>query len=408
MCLDCEQSVVPHKELPKKWRKKIWELDDRFLCSLIGTCISLRELRKISHKASITCESRVSDYELHTTFVGIVGKKSYASQLVQKHLDHKFRSAIQRFAAADSDKMFLQFWKEAINKGEIANAYWALVTSPNVSRSILFQIFGEVHMLSHLSGATVRVDMQELSKLRKQVREQKGKLTKLKATSGRQQQSRERMINTLRAELLSAQKYKSQLWETEAKLHALQSNETHKQLSGYERQLDKLMVHAESSEAQSQEWKQIALQQGDRHLKLEQKLAVRTAELGALEDVVKRILEPECGRCSHQEHCADNVALRGRCILYVGGRIRQSVHFRALVEHQNGRFLHHDGGREDSRSKLGSTLSQADIVICPLDCVSHDAVNKVKRYCKRHCKPLVLIPHASLSAFAWGISEVAA
>jgi hypothetical protein len=47
-------------------------------------------------------------------------------------------------------------------------------------------------------------------------------------------------------------------------------------------------------------------------------------------------------------------------------------------------------------------------VLCPLDCVSHDAANRVKQFCKRHGKQLVLLPTASLAAFTRVLNELAA
>ena len=74
---------------------------------------------------------------------------------------------------------------------------------------------------------------------------------------------------------------------------------------------------------------------------------------------------------------------------------------------RNGRFIYHDGGREDARAQLWDVVQQADAVLCPLDCVSHDAVHRIKRFCERNTKPLVLLPRASLAAFNRGLNAVA-
>jgi len=101
-----------------------------------------------------------------------------------------------------------------------------------------------------------------------------------------------------------------------------------------------------------------------------------------------------------------NMDLRGRCILFVGGHPSQCSHFRHLVEQYNGRFIHHDGGREDGHFKLGSNLSQADAVLCPLDAISHDAMNWIKQHCEYNSKQLVMMPRSSLSAFVKGLKDV--
>ena len=51
-------------------------------------------------------------------------------------------------------------------------------------------------------------------------------------------------------------------------------------------------------------------------------------------------------------------------------------------------------------------LTTADAVLCPIDCVSHDACNCVKKMCKRFQKPFVLMRSAGLSSLAKGLSEI--
>ena len=78
-------------------------------------------------------------------------------------------------------------------------------------------------------------------------------------------------------------------------------------------------------------------------------------------------------------------------------------HFRSLVESLNGRFSHHDGGVDDNIVRLGGVLSQADVVLCPVDCVSHGACLKAKAFCKQTAKPFVPLRTAGLSSFVAGL-----
>ena len=97
--------------------------------------------------------------------------------------------------------------------------------------------------------------------------------------------------------------------------------------------------------------------------------------------------------------------LNGRCVLYVGGRDRGAARFRRAVEQRNGRFVHHDGGLEQDRRQLDQLLPGADLVMCPVDCVSHDAAARVKHYCKRHQTCLLFLGRASMSAFEQGLQR---
>ena len=67
----------------------------------------------------------------------------------------------------------------------------------------------------------------------------------------------------------------------------------------------------------------------------------------------------------------------------VGGRPAVVPFYRHLVEQRGGRFLHHDGGEEQTPQRLDATLAAADLVICQTGCVSHEAYWRVKEHCKR-------------------------
>lgn len=97
-----------------------------------------------------------------------------------------------------------------------------------------------------------------------------------------------------------------------------------------------------------------------------------------------------------------------RCLLYVGGRVRLCRYYRALAEQNGWSFIHHDGGLEAGLSRLAAVLTRADTVICPVDCVSHGAMQRVRHFCKQSPTQLVLLRSASLSAFAKALERLPA
>jgi Uncharacterized protein conserved in bacteria (DUF2325) len=125
--------------------------------------------------------------------------------------------------------------------------------------------------------------------------------------------------------------------------------------------------------------------------------AVR-ADLEVIEDHMSRLLEPDAssGRTFN---------LSGNTILYVAGRTHQIPQLRALVERTGARFLHHDGGIEQSSSLLPGLVSRADMLYFPIDCVSHGAVAMIKRLGRQLEKPYKPLRTSSLaalmSALAW-------
>ena len=124
------------------------------------------------------------------------------------------------------------------------------------------------------------------------------------------------------------------------------------------------------------------------------------AECDALESMLESGIDSVNGSAVESGRAVD---LCGRRVAYVGGRSGIVGHFRRLVERLNGHFIHHDGGIEDHEGQLGRVLGQADLVLCPVDCVSHRACLRAKRFCKRTAKPFVPLRSAGLSSFVTGL-----
>jgi hypothetical protein len=97
--------------------------------------------------------------------------------------------------------------------------------------------------------------------------------------------------------------------------------------------------------------------------------------------------------------------LYGKCILYIGGREGNICRMCDLVDKMNGRLIHHDGGKEDSLTKLKGAISSADAVIFPVDCVSHSSALEAKKLCKKMVKPFMPIRSSSLSSLVTGLTE---
>ena len=140
--------------MSKPKRKKLWELNKHYHCAVIGTCLSLPELRKIGRRMRLRDLGRRTDYQLHATIVGNAEKATPPIRLVNKALDAKFRQGIQRFNGAGTEAELALLWEEAVAGGQVAEAFWALLTHPVATDALRERAQGEVHMLSHLSGAS--------------------------------------------------------------------------------------------------------------------------------------------------------------------------------------------------------------------------------------------------------------
>jgi hypothetical protein len=100
--------------------------------------------------------------------------------------------------------------------------------------------------------------------------------------------------------------------------------------------------------------------------------------------------------------------LAGRTLLYVGGRPKLVDQLRLFTAGHGGELLSHDGGVEDRTGLLPGLISRADIVFFPVDCVSHLAVEQVKRVCRQLGKPFAPLRSASLASFIAAVAVKAA
>lgn len=392
--------LPPAGELPRR-RLKLWELDHRFHCLVIGTCLSLDELRRLARKADINVGAAMSGYELHHKFVQVAGNAVFAARATHKWLDRKFAAAIQRSSACRDAGALGSLWDEATAQGEVAGAFWALITHPFSDAALQQRVYGEVHMLSHLAGHSNHAAQHALAALKRRVAELEEAQVRTADAARARVQALERAAAALAARANCVEAREQELAAARARLATLESGEAMMRLRAEKRmlaaELGRTLARAENAEREAREWMGLAFAAG-------REPAAPPGEAAATAAQQERGAPPcdaaAAGGCLGPGLC-------GRRVLYVGGRNRQVAHFRALVARHNGELLHHDGGLSESTARLAALVQRVDAVLCPTDCVSHDACLQVKHLCKRAAKRFVPLRSASLACFVAALREVA-
>ena len=117
------------------------------------------------------------------------------------------------------------------------------------------------------------------------------------------------------------------------------------------------------------------------------------------------------GRASCNEKRAilkGNCELGARKVLCVGGRAALYPEYRRLVEASGATlFFYRSDPRPASGAGLSGLLAQADMVVCPVDCVNHEAYFTAKRYCKYSGTPYVVLDRSDISTFHKGVAKLA-
>ena len=408
---DTIRSAGAPEATPTSRRRQLWEIWDGYHCSICGTCLSFAELGKIAAKAGLQFEPDESEHGIHGHFVQLAAKPGRVAKLIQKLLDRKYRNAVERFRHAKSDAQVNELWNRALAEGDVPGPYWALMTHPRTTGALMVQAFGEVHMLSHLAGATNRADIRRLralegerQKLSEQIAGARRRLSEREADHRRLTEGHEAEMRELTNRLRAAQTAETRLAQVEVRLREFEDGEVVRMLrtrnTALEAELDEArrQLRSESRCRSALERELSALQSA--HQEMSSTVRALNTECNALESMLESGIDNANSGAVEPGAAVD---LCGRRVAYVGGRAGIVGHFRTLVERLNGHFIHHDGGIEDHEGQLGRILGQADVVLCPVDCVSHRACLRAKRFCKRTAKPFVPLRSAGLSSFVTGL-----
>jgi hypothetical protein len=380
---------------PKRIRHPLSVLG-QFLCSIVGTCLTLKETQKIARHFQYAGDA--SPYQVHTWLVEACRKTPAVAKQVQKYLSQKYRLALNRIDAHEPGELG-RAWKEALREGETAGAYWALITRLDTPDEVLAQVFGDIHMMSHLQGAERRDELKELEPLRQEnagLKERVNRLSSQAETIRREREELKRHLAGKEAETLDLKRTLTVLEQRLASHSAGQELERLKKESrGFAVKL-----------AQEQKARE----------KLEIRLFQETVRLLPGITLPPNLKEADADDSAAPEEEACPLAPGERCprfgnkfILFVGGLERLEPHYRHVVENDFGaRFMRHDGNCRNGQARLVRMVERAEAVICPIDCNSHSASLCVKKICKDLNKPCVLLRNSGLGTLKRTLFRLAA
>jgi hypothetical protein len=372
-------------------RKRLWEMTAGWHCSILGTCLTLADLRALARKLPLKLRQGFPvDYQLHGFFVKEADQPGLAAKMLTKLLDRKHAAAIRRVKGIKDAKGLEDSWVEALAAGDIPGPYWAILSHPAATTELSERMFADVHMLSHLVGASNRGDIRRLTDLEEENAGLRDRIAKQQNHHRQRLDEKEKLITALRDQLhhdpdRAIRVPAPALTDGDgacASVPALQGELRHMEIRAA--QAD---VTLRGQRSRIDELSRLVDSLLDENRSLETAL-VRERGTGPAGD--------DC-----DTSCPFD--LRGRCLLYVGGR-QQTVHrLKSLVEAWNGHFLHHDGGLEKSINELAGAVIKADAVVFPTDCVSHDAALQVKRLCRQSMKPFVPLRSSGVASFVAGL-----
>jgi hypothetical protein len=393
----CDSHVCGDDPAAPSGRTRLSQLDMNFHCSVIGTCLTTAELRKLM--ARFVDVQEASDLDVHHEAVRHVAQSAFVAKALQKALDHRHAPAMQRFSRVQDAEILAQHWEEALRQGEIPGAYWAVLTHRRATAELRQKAFGDVHMLSHLVGAANRADIRRLVALE---HDNAGLRERLDRHQGRTLaliEEKDRRIALLEQEAIEAAGAVAAL-SAAAAMNAV--------------------AHPQREEADAAA--ALIAMQTERRERAEQAAALSAAEATRLAEELEHLglhalaLNRELGAAELQlRELSEGVAtpgsgldrqLRGRRILYVGGRPSTAPAIRDLVARHGGELQRHGGGLEDRKGLLASAVGWAEVVVFPVDCIDHDSAGNLKRLCARQQVPYIPLRSAGVGCFAAAFGDL--
>lgn len=388
--------AMPTKDQARR-RSKLWELPSRWHCALVGTCFTIEEVERIARRCDLL-EMDLSPYFLHSRVVGQCESRTEAAEMIQRDLDQRHALWIRRFAKPRGNAAVLALWREALTAGEIRGALWAALSHPDLDEAGGDAICGEVHMLGHEAGARLMEAQAHRALSQRKAQRFEDESAALLLTLSETRRDRDRQIAELQA----------RLGETERRLQQVEHRERSTERTGGKTstsaELEQRMATAE----------QIARDTERQNAVLRDRLARQTAELVTERErcsALRAAFEDCMALTAHLETAEDKTAddspvlprLAGRNILCVGGRTGMIDRYRRLVESSGARFMHHDGGQEETLHRIDDVVAGADIVLCQAGYVSHSAYWRVKEACKRRGLPCIYLKATGVGSFAEGL-----
>jgi hypothetical protein len=380
MCKKCHQQP-PHQPV----KTTLWTLPSNIRCAVIGTCLEIAQLKRLANRfRKYTGEVCLdTDYDLHSYFVSVCGNKNPVSVYLNKLLNRQYASHIQLSQKLKSEQQIVAAWAsiDRLDVRALSGYFWAFLTLRHLTDSVRDRIYGDIHMISHIAGrneksATYRLleenqrlsndnlrkDRQLSERARKLV-DQGLKIDKLQLQNSHLQHANAQLKDKIAADNPGLVKYKARIAEQQVQIRRLRA-----QLLALERQ----QVSHDDDRTLGQ-----AI------------LGTGVADPLVLADST---CDQNCVECIQRDLC-------GKTILYVGGFARHRKKFERLTQAMNGRFFYHDGGLQQSDHQLDEMIRKADCVFCPVDCVSHSAMGRIKDVARQRDMDCVFLKSASISSF---------
>lgn len=383
----------------------IWAVDTHFKCPVIGAVLTVEKHKQILKKCGYNIK-KMQPYEYHQRLMTKLSDKNNVSIKVNNYLKSRARKYMVAIEGK-SEKDIRKLWIEQSLKGNVGPLLFAIVSYQQSSVELLHDVYGEVHMQAHANMTEVYDIRQKLALAEKTIANEKNK-------NQQKKEDIKQWVNTHKANLLKIEKLEKENLKHQRKIQTLEERQVSDQNTPTI--IEDLQLRIQDLESQLVEKAETIRIKEREKRSLEIDLFSTRKDKRMFETQIQTLIDgidalrppsfPEQDQidpsgCS-AENCSQETCsqyqLCSKRVFMIGGITKMKQYYKTIVEKAGGQFDYHDGYLKSASCNLEARVKRSDIVICPVNCNSHNACLKVKKLCNQYKKELKLLSCSSLSA----------
>ena len=368
--------------------RKIWELKNQTICSILGLTYNDRELGDLFKRLKLDCNS-VTPYEMHGGLIQACSSQNKTSKQLDRILKDRFEQYRKDIERIPQEEIYRHIEDGSNRNGTdipIPAFIWFAVRNQREDiDAIEAAVFAATHMHEHRASRlydelrrtlpcgvpeNILVGLKDASKTNE----------KLQTKCNRLERKREQLkseIESVRVDRLrisaALEEEKRSNRQLASDLEGLGGEDTLNQTDNLKREIDFL----------TGEVKRLT----DELLSRDRSDDVKSGELVEIEHL------PEPGIVGE----VASADLNGVRVAYIGGVESLMPYYRDAIESVGGTFCYHCGRCIQGRKEIETIVDGIDMVFCPVDINSHNACKYVKKACKMRDKPCHFLRSSSLS-----------
>ncbi len=390
--------------MSRKYTKflNMWEIESHFKCPVAGAILSVKKHRDILKKCGYNVSS-LKSYEYHQIIMSQLNDENKVSIKVNNVIRSQAKKWMDQLDGMNEAQM-RKLWKENLETGNVGPLMYAIVSYEDSNLELLQDVYGEVHMKAHANMTGIFDVQKDLANNRKILDREKNKL-KAKSAENKDlvklRKADAKRISKLETE---NRQLKSQVADLEQQLSP-DSLQDEARIKDLESQVEALKLALESKdmeiELRDRDLESLHMELAQAHADNETTRREVESFITALGDVTSapcQANESGCAKegCSRYQLCA-------RRIFMIGGITKMKAFYKDIIEKAGGEFEYHDGYIKGAGMDIESRVKRSDLVLCPVNCNSHNACIQVKKLCNQHKTPLKILSSSSLSAVSQAV-----